>query len=169
MSNFRYIISAPSSICPDSFFQKHVVRFFGGRKWLNSRSNIFFHFGAVVEAQLAERSIPTPEVRSSNPVIGEFLKNIFVLSTVLKRRNWKEVGNGPPIFSFISSEEAYSGYGRRLVTQRTRVRILAQYTRCISSHVIVFPKLTILKRTITNLSQPRAVWSDVRLKVSRFP
>ena len=37
-------------------------------------------------AQLVERSLPTPEVRRSNPVIGKlYITNI--LSTVLKRRN----------------------------------------------------------------------------------
>ena len=32
-------------------------------------------FGAVVVAQLVERSLPIPEVRGSNPVIG---KNLFI-------------------------------------------------------------------------------------------
>ena len=41
---------------------------------------------AVVVAQLVERSLPTPEVRGSNPVIGKNLLNIYLLSTVLKRR-----------------------------------------------------------------------------------
>ena len=41
---------------------------------------------AVVVAQLVERSLPIPEVRSSNPVIGKNLLNIYFLSTVLKRR-----------------------------------------------------------------------------------
>ena len=38
---------------------------------------------AVVVAQLAERSLPIPEVRGSNPDTGKFLKNIYLLSTVL--------------------------------------------------------------------------------------
>ena len=33
---------------------------------------------AVVVAQLVERSLPTPEVRSLNPVIREFLNRTFV-------------------------------------------------------------------------------------------
>ena len=37
---------------------------------------------AVVVAQLAERLPPTPEVRGSNPVIGDFLINIDLLSTL---------------------------------------------------------------------------------------
>ena len=37
---------------------------------------------AVVVAQLVERSLPIPEVRSSNPVIGKNLLNICLLSTV---------------------------------------------------------------------------------------
>ena len=42
--------------------------------------------GAVVVAQLVERSPPSPEIRGSNPVIGKLLSNICLLSTVLKRR-----------------------------------------------------------------------------------
>ena len=43
---------------------------------------------AVVVAQLVERSLPTLEVRGSNPVIGKLLYRTFIclLSTVLKRR-----------------------------------------------------------------------------------
>ena len=55
---------------------------------------------AVVVAQLVERSLPTPEIRGSNPVIGKLLYQTFnCLSTVsciektkLKK---KEAGNGP--------------------------------------------------------------------------
>ena len=40
----------------------------------------------VVVAQLVERLLPIPEVRSSNPVIGKNLLNICLLSTVY----WKD-------------------------------------------------------------------------------
>ena len=40
---------------------------------------------AVVVAQLVERSLPRPEVRGSNPVIGK--SSMCFLSTVLKRQN----------------------------------------------------------------------------------
>ena len=56
------------------------------------------NYVAVVVAQLAERSLPIPEVHSSNPDIGKFLQNINLLSTVLywkdenkRKRGW----NGP--------------------------------------------------------------------------
>ena len=49
-------------------------------------------FRAVVVAQLVEGLLPIPEVRCSNPVIGELLF-IYSLSTVLKDE--KEAGNGP--------------------------------------------------------------------------
>jgi len=39
--------------------------------------------GAVVVAQLAEQLLPIQEVRGSNPDTGKFLKNIYLLSTVL--------------------------------------------------------------------------------------
>ena len=42
--------------------------------------------GAVVVSQLVERSLPTPEVRGSNPVIGKFNVLSAILKTVLKRR-----------------------------------------------------------------------------------
>ena len=41
--------------------------------------------GAVVVAQLVERSLPTPEVRGSNPVIGKIYIEHCLLSTVKKR------------------------------------------------------------------------------------
>ena len=56
----------------------------------------YLHCWAVVLAQLSKRSLPIPEVRSSNPVIGKVFIEYFVLSTVMKRRNKeKESGDGP--------------------------------------------------------------------------
>ena len=53
----------------------------------------------VVVAQLVERSLPIPEVRGLNPVIGKnlFLKNICLLTTVYWKdeNKEKEAGNGP--------------------------------------------------------------------------
>ena len=43
-------------------------------------------FGAVVVAQLAKRSLPTPEVLVSNPVIGKVFIDYCLLSTVFKSR-----------------------------------------------------------------------------------
>ena len=45
----------------------------------------FSFYSAVVVAQLVERSLPPPEVRDSNLVIGKF-NYIHFLSTILKRR-----------------------------------------------------------------------------------
>ena len=47
-------------------------------------SNIWKEWAAVV-AQMVEWSLPTPEVRGSNPVIGEILL-MYSLPTVLKKR-----------------------------------------------------------------------------------
>ena len=45
---------------------------------------------------VVERSPLTPEIRGSNPVIGNLSSNICLLSTVLKKRKKeKEAGNGP--------------------------------------------------------------------------
>ena len=44
---------------------------------------------AVVVAQLVERSLPTPEVRGSKPVIGKFYME-HLLSTATKRRKEKK-------------------------------------------------------------------------------
>ena len=53
----------------------------------------------MVVAQLVERSLPMPEVRGSNPVIGKnlLISNICILSTVYWKDENKEkaVGNGP--------------------------------------------------------------------------
>ena len=43
---------------------------------------------------LAERSLPTPEIHSSNPVIGEFLENIHSKLYWKDENKEKEAGNG---------------------------------------------------------------------------
>ena len=69
----------------------------------------FFHLhqskqpilGAVVVAQLAERSLPTPEIRGSNPDIGN-ISNIFICQLLSRKdeNEEKEAGNGPLKFFF---------------------------------------------------------------------
>ena len=51
---------------------------------------------AVVVAQLAERSLSTPEIRSSNPDIGN-ISNIFICQLLFRKdeNKEKEAGNGP--------------------------------------------------------------------------
>ena len=51
---------------------------------------------AVVVAQLAERSLPTPEIRGSNPDIGN-ISNIFICQLLSRKdeNKEKEAGNGP--------------------------------------------------------------------------
>ena len=51
---------------------------------------------AVVVAQLAERSLPTPEIRGSNPDIGN-ISNIFICQLLSRKdeNKDKEAGNGP--------------------------------------------------------------------------
>ena len=47
----------------------------------------------VVVAQLVERSLPIPEVRGSNPVIGKnylYIEHLFTVNCVLKRRKIKK-------------------------------------------------------------------------------
>ena len=54
--------------------------------------------GSGCVAQLVERSLPIPEIRSSNPVIGKnlFILNICLLSIVSwkEENKEKEAGNG---------------------------------------------------------------------------
>ena len=45
----------------------------------------------MIEVQLVEQSLPTPETRGSSPVIGKY----YLLPTVLKDKNKKEAGKGP--------------------------------------------------------------------------
>ena len=63
-------------------------------------------YGAVVVAQLVERSLPIPKVHGSNPVNGKniFLLNICLLSTVYwKAENKeKEAENGPYLKKIIA-------------------------------------------------------------------
>ena len=48
---------------------------------------------AVIVAQLVDQSLPTPEIRNSNPVIGKiYIERL--LSIVLKKRK-EEAENGP--------------------------------------------------------------------------
>ena len=51
---------------------------------------------AVVVAQLVERLLPTPEIRSSNPNIGKFYLPIVHLNIKDKTKE-KEAGNGPSL------------------------------------------------------------------------
>ena len=48
----------------------------------------------MVVAQFVERSLPTPEIHGSNPVIGK----IYIYSTLVKRRKWRKWGREWPIF-----------------------------------------------------------------------
>ena len=67
---------------------------------------------AVVVAQLVERSLPKPEVRGSNPVIGE---NLYIYWTFVycqlcieKTKNKeKEAGNGP---FFLKKKELQTAF-----------------------------------------------------------
>ena len=57
--------------------------------------------GSGCVAQLVERSLPIPEIRGSNPVIGKnlFILNICFLSTVYwKEENKEKRGREWPIF-----------------------------------------------------------------------
>ena len=51
---------------------------------------------AVVVAQLAERLLPTPEIRGSNPDIGN-ISNVFICQLLSRKdeNKEKEAGNGP--------------------------------------------------------------------------
>ena len=52
---------------------------------------------AVVLAQLVERLLPKPEVRSSNPVISKiYIEHLFAVKCIEKTKiNLKEAGQGP--------------------------------------------------------------------------
>ena len=68
------------------------VKTSGAKQSLLKRNlKLIKRFRAFVVAQLVERSLPTTEVRGSNPVFRKFNK----VSTVLKRQ--KEAWNGPMV------------------------------------------------------------------------
>ena len=63
---------------------------------------------AVVVGQLVARSLPTPEVRSSNSVIGEIFINLFNINCIEKTKIKKiEAGNYPFFKSDI--EDIFNG------------------------------------------------------------
>ena len=62
---------------------------------------------AVVVAQLAERSLPTPEIRGSNPAFGKILLTVYC-QLALKRRKTRPVANVINIFRLlITTRESY--------------------------------------------------------------
>ena len=46
-------------------------------------------------AQLVKRSLPTPEIRGSNPVIGKIYIECLLSSVLIRRKLIKEAENGP--------------------------------------------------------------------------
>ena len=55
--------------------------------------------GAVVVAQLVQRSLPIPEIRGSNPDIGKILSTYCTIEKTII--NKKEAGNGPSFYKKI--------------------------------------------------------------------
>ena len=58
-----------------------------------NKNKTYLGVGAVVVAQLVERSLPIPEVRGLNPVIGKkfiYILSICLLSTVYRKDENKE-------------------------------------------------------------------------------
>ena len=70
--------------------------------------------GAMVMAQLAKQSLPIPEVRGSNPVIGKVFIEYCLLSTVLKSRSKRTRDRERLIFKIIHgklSRYLFKSYG----------------------------------------------------------
>ena len=85
-----------SGIGSDLIELRQILKVF--RLWLGKCNKIIIR--AVVVAQLVEWSLPIPEVRGLNPVIGKkiiYILNICLLSTVYWKdeNKEKEAGNGP--------------------------------------------------------------------------
>ena len=57
---------------------------------------------AVVVAQLADWLLPTAEVPSSIRVNGKILKNVYLLSTVFKRRNGEKEDEEGPFYENVN-------------------------------------------------------------------
>ena len=58
-------------------------------RFVTDQVNLKVGYGAVVVAELVERSLPLPEVRGSNPVIGKnlfiYIEHLFTVNCVLER------------------------------------------------------------------------------------
>ena len=93
--------------------------------------NIYLgRMGSVVVVQLAELSIPTPEDQGSNSAVRNFIKNIYLLSTVYKRLN---VGNCP----FRKKHWGRNGLDNwkiigknQLFSTHNRLSLVAAYSQC---------------------------------------
>ena len=59
----------------------------------------------MVVAQLVERSLPTPDVRSSNPVISKFNSLSTVLKLYRKDKNKEKIGLEWPILKNLIERE----------------------------------------------------------------
>ena len=59
-------------------------------------TTFYLQYGPVLVAELVEQSLPFPEVRGSNPVIGKNLYGTFTVNCIWKNENKvKQAGNGP--------------------------------------------------------------------------
>ena len=59
----------------------------------------------MVVAQLVERSLPTPEVCDSNPVIGTIYIERLLTTLLKRRKNRKEEAENGPFKNNISHQE----------------------------------------------------------------
>ena len=80
-------------------WREHVGTWWCINRWL---WNGYFKW-AVVVTQLVERSLPTPEVRGSNPIIGKLLCGTFVYSQLYWKdgNKQKEAGNSALLYNFF--------------------------------------------------------------------
>ena len=58
-------------------------------------SNSIFKLRAVVVAQLAERSLPIPEIHGLNPIIHKVFSNVLICQFRKDQNKGKESGTGP--------------------------------------------------------------------------
>ena len=66
------------------------------------KSYKLIYLRAVVVSQLVKRLLPTPEIRGSNPVIGNFHTYVSTVNCIEKTKiNEKEASNGPKRKTFI--------------------------------------------------------------------
>ena len=66
----------------------------------------------VVEAQLVERSLPTHEIRGSNPVLGKLYIPIYCQLHWKDENKEKEAGNGQFFKKDVESREVVRSYER---------------------------------------------------------
>ena len=113
------------------------------------KANNYFK-GEVVVVQLVERSLPTPEVRGSNPVIGKFICTINCIEkTKIKK---KEAGKAQFLtsrYNFWLKSAECNLYSEPDITVHFKVMVICDYLKNRMLSVMAFELMIFRAETLT--------------------